>query len=79
MEGTASSVVGGWAVPYVGAFFRPVGDEPFFVSKIPASHWCLGVPTSPLLHSSVLYYRMYCCTAVLPCYYFDILELTHRG
>ena len=37
----------------------------FFVSKIPASHWCLGVPPSPLLHSSVLYYRTYCCTAVL--------------
>ena len=40
----------------------------FFVSKIPVSHWCLGVPPSPLLHSSVLYYRTYCCTAVLlPC------------
>ena len=75
-------VRGGWAVPYVGVFFRPVGDEPFFfVSKIPASHWCLGVPPpSPLLHSSVHYYRTYCCTAVLlPCYYFVFLVLTHRG
>ena len=23
--------MGGWAVPYVGVFFRPVGDEPFFL------------------------------------------------
>ena len=27
---TASSVVGGWAGPYVGVFFRPVGDDLFF-------------------------------------------------
>ena len=48
----------------------------FFVSKIPASHWCLGAPPSPLLHSSVLYYRRYCCTAVLlPCYYFVFFAL----
>ena len=26
---TASSVVGGWAVPYVGVFFRRVGVEPW--------------------------------------------------
>ena len=48
----------------------------FLVSKIPASHWCLGVPPSPLLNSSVLYYRTYCCTAVLVlCYYFVISVL----
>ena len=37
----------------------------FFVSKIPASHWCLGVPPSPLLHSSVLHYRTYCCPVII--------------
>ena len=52
------------------------GMNLFFVSKIPASHWCLGVPPSPLLHSSVLYYRTYCCTAVLlPCYLFFFVIL----
>ena len=78
---TASSVVGGWAVPYLGVFFRPVGDEPFFfVSKMPASHWRLGVPPSPLLDSSVLDYRTYYCTAVLlPCFDFVFLVLTYRG
>ena len=29
--GTASSVVGRWAVPYVGVFFHPAGDEPLFL------------------------------------------------
>ena len=73
-------LVGGWAE---GALRRPWWvDGPFrtwdsffvlwamnlfFASKIPASHWCLGVPPSPLLHSSVLYYTVrtaalpYCC------------------
>ena len=37
----------------------------FFVSTIPASHWCLGVPPSPLLHSFVLYYRTYYCCRVI--------------
>ena len=51
----------------------------FFVSKIPASHWRLGVPPSPLLHSSVLHYRTYyCCTAVLlPRYFFVFLVDIH--
>ena len=39
--------------------------NPFFVFKIPASHWLLGVPPSPLRHFSVLYYRMFCRAAVL--------------
>ena len=68
----APSVVGGWAVRYVGVFFRPVGDEPFFfVSKIPASHWCLGVPPAHwCILLSFTIYRTYCCAAVLlPCYY----------
>ena len=50
-----------------------------FSSKTPASHWCLGVPPSPPLHSSVLYYRTYCCTAVLLlCYYFVFLIHKYR-
>ena len=70
--------VGGWRVHCVvsagwvgrsvrGVFLRPAGDKLFslFLYKIPASHWRLGVPPSPLLHSSVLYYRACCCTAVL--------------
>ena len=39
-----------------------------FVSKIPASHWCLGVPPPPLLHSSVLllpYVLLHCRTAAV--------------
>ena len=66
---TASSVVGAWAVPYVGVFLRPVGDEPFFLFlQYRPPTGCLGVPPPPLLHSSVLYYRTYCCIAVLlPC------------
>ena len=90
----SKGLAGGWVE---GALRRPwwVGGpfrtwESFFVlwemnlfcvSKIPASRWCLGVPPSPLLHSSVLYYRRtYCCTAVLlPCYYFVILVLTYRA
>ena len=52
----------------------------FFVFKLPASHWCLGVPPSSLLHSSVLYYRPYvllhCRTAAL--FYFVFLVLTYR-
>ena len=79
---TASSVVGGWAVRYVGVFLRPVGDQLFVLFlKIPASHWwCLGVPPSSLLHSSVLYYnRTYYCTAVLLLFhYFVFLVLTYR-
>ena len=52
------------------SFFVLLEMKFFFVSKIPPSHWCLGVPLSPLLHTSVLYYRKYCCPAVLlPCYY----------
>ena len=42
--------------------------NPFFCffNLIPASHWCLGVPPSPLLHSSVLYYcTYYCCCRVI--------------
>ena len=88
----SKGLVGGWVE---GALRRPwwVGGpfrtwESFFVlwemnfflvSKITASHWCLGVPPSPLLHSSALYYRTYCRTAVLlPCYYFVFLVLTYR-
>ena len=37
----------------------------FFVSKIPASHWCLGVPPSPLLHSSLPYVMLHCRTVAL--------------
>ena len=62
-------VRGGWVGHSVrGSIFSSCGRRTlFFVSTIPAPHWCLGVP-SPLLHSSVLYYCTYCCTAVLlPC------------
>ena len=56
--------VGGWRVHcvvrggWVGRLFSfSVGDEPFFlVYKISAFHWCLRIPPSPLLHTSVLYY-----------------------
>ena len=47
----------------------------FFVSKIPASHWCLGVHPSPLLHSSVLYYRTYYCFRVI----IFVLQNLHTG
>ena len=42
-----------------------------FAYNLPASHCCLVVPPSPQLHSSILYYRTYCCTAVpLLCFSF---------
>ena len=68
---TASSVVGGWAVPYVGVFFRPVGDEPFFCfyNKISASHsLVLGsatVPTAALLCPLLPCVLLHCRTAAL--------------
>ena len=76
----SKSLVGGWVEGalrhpwWVGGPFRTWEYffvlwemDFFFVSKIPASQWCLGVPPSPLLHSSVLYYRTYCCTLPYCC------------
>ena len=68
----SEGLVGGWIAGalrrpwWVGGPFRTwesffVLWEMNFVSKIPASHRCLGVPPSPLLHFSVLHYRTYCC------------------
>ena len=62
------------------SFFVLWEMNPFFVSIIPASHWCLGVSPSPLLHSSVLYYLPYvllpCRTAalVLFCFYSTYIQ-----
>ena len=50
---TALSVVGGWAVLYVGVFLRPVGDEPFFLFlqyRPPTGAWD--------------YHRPHCCTSL---------------
>ena len=61
--------VGGWAVMYVGVFFRTVGDETFIsVSKIPASHRCCEgttAPTATLLCRSLPYVLLYCRTAAV--------------
>ena len=77
-----SSVVGGWAVPYVGVFLRPVGNEPFslflIIYRPPTVSLVLGnttVPTAALLCTLFTTVRTaalpYCCPAVLlPCYYF---------
>ena len=49
-----SSVVGGWAVPYVGIFSRPVGDDLFFTFSN------TGLPKGvqkKLIHSYVLFSR----------------------
>ena len=72
---TASPVVGGWAVPYVGVLFRPVGDEPF--------SWFLTYRPPP---GAWEYHRPHCCTplsittvrtaVLLPCYYLVALGLT---
>ena len=47
-----SSVVGGLAVPYVGVFLRPVGDEPFslflIIYRLPTGAW--------------EYHRPHCCS-----------------
>ena len=65
-------MVGWWAVPYVGFFFRPVvGDEPFFLFlkyRPPTGAWVYHVPTAALLCPLLPY-------VLLPCYYFVFFVL----
>ena len=71
---TASSVVGGWAVPYVGAFFRPVGDEPFLLFLNTGLPLVLGTAAflCPLLPPYVL---LHCRTALsLFCFFSTYIQ-----
>ena len=56
--------LGPWTQPWTRDHKRACVN--CFYNLIPASHyWCLGVPPSPLLHSSVVYYRTYYCCRVI--------------
>ena len=75
---TASSVVGGWAVLYVGVFLRPVGDEPFFLflqfnTGLLLVRGSTTVPTAALLCPLLPY------VLLLPCYLYCFAKLTYRG
>ena len=75
---TASSVVGGWAVLYVGVFLRPVGEEPFFCfynTGLPLVLGSTTFPTAALLCSLLPYVLLHCRTAaVLYIYIFEYLH-----
>ena len=73
-------VRGGWVGRSVrGSLFASCGKWAFFLFlQYGPPTGCLGVPPSPLLHSSVLQYRTYCCTAVLlPCVIIFLLQNLH--
>ena len=78
------SVVGGWAVPYVGVFFVLWEMNLFFVHKISASHWLVvlestTLPTAAHLCPLLPYVLLHCCrTAALLLYCFFNISY-HRG